>query len=167
MEHPLPQRRGQRPETTDINPHRQLTQNAPASLQEALWERMACLPAIETGPSLVSVPGARAIFVCGDCAGGPPSSFMKAREFAHIHPMDDGSLHATLPDDVRNEALAKGWAEPHPLVARGIMPASVVMLYGPRDPDEAEIVWALVQESHRFASGVAGGRTVGRSGGAE
>lgn len=167
MDHPLPQRRGLRPETTDINPHRQLTQNAPAELQDALWDRMTCLPATETGPSLVSVPGARAIFVCSYCAGGPASAFMKSREFAHIHPVDDGSLHVTLPDKVRDEALNKGWAEPHPLIARGIVPRSVVMLYGPRDPDEVEVVWTLVQESHRFASAAAGGRSVGQSGGAE
>ena len=167
MRFQLPQRRGQRPETTDTNPHSQLTQNAPESLQDLLWERMARLPHTETGPSLVSVPGARALFVCSDCAGGPPSSFMRAREFGHIHPEHDGSLHVTLPDDVRNEVLDGGWGEPHPLVARGLVPASVVMLYGPRDPEEVEIVWALVQESHRFASGAAGGRSARRSDAAE
>jgi len=160
MKLPLPQRRGQRPETTETNPRRQLTQNAPEELQEALWERMAGLPNIDTGPSLVSVPGARAIFICSDCAGGPPSSFIKAREFGHIHPVHDGSIHITLPEHVRDEALDKGWVEPHPLAARNIVPASVVMVYGPRDPQELEVVWALVQESQRFASGAAGGRSV-------
>jgi phospholipase/carboxylesterase len=167
MKRQLPQRRGQQPETTDTNPHCQLTQNAPESLQELLWERMAGLPETETGPSLVSVPGARAVFMCGHCAGGPPSSFMKAREFSHIHPAHDGSLHVTLPDDVRDEVLEKGWAEPHPLAARGLVPASVVMLYGPRDPEEFKIIWTLVQESHRFAGGAAGGRSAWRSDAAE
>jgi hypothetical protein len=167
MKLPLPERRGQRPETTETNPHSQLTQNAPESLQDLLWDKMARLPETETGPSLVSVRGARAMFVCDHCVGGPPSSFMKAREFGHIHPAHDGSLHVTLPDDVRDEALEKGWAEPHPLVARGLVPASVVMLYGPRDPEELEIIWALVQESHGFASGAAGGSSARQSDAAE
>lgn len=167
MKLPLPERRGQRPETTDTNPHRQLTQNAPANLQEALWERMAGLPDIDTGQSLVSVPGARAVFMCSECAGGPPSSFMKAREFGHIHPVHDGSLHVTLPDPVRVETLDKGWAEPHPLAARGLVPTSVVMLYGPRDADELEIIWRLVQDSHSFARGAAGDSSTQRPDAAE
>jgi hypothetical protein len=163
MKLPLPQRLGQRPETTDKNPHRQLTQNAPKVLQEQLWHRMARLPDIDTGQSLVSVPGARAMFLCSGCPGGPPSSFMKGREFGHIHPAHDGSLHLTLPDHVRDEALDKGWAERHPLVAKGQVPASVVMLFGPRDLEELEIIWALVQESHGFARGVTDDSSASRS----
>jgi len=69
----LPQRRGQRPETTETNPRRQLTQNAPEELQEALWERMAGLPNIDTGPSLVSFPGARAIQAEHFLSGASPA----------------------------------------------------------------------------------------------
>lgn len=166
MELTLSLRRGERPRTTDTNPHRQLTQNAPAELQELLWSRMAELPCVATGGSLVSVPGARAIAICRDCSAGPSSAFMEEREFAHIHPAHDGSLHVTLPDDIRAEALDKGWAEPHPLADRGIVPASVVMLYGPRDAQEAEIVWALVRVSHRFASGAWNGTSARRPEGA-
>jgi hypothetical protein len=33
---------------------------------------------------------------------------MIGREFAHIHPVPDGSLHAALPPEVAEEAVEKG-----------------------------------------------------------
>jgi len=152
---PLPDRRGPRPATTPTNPHRQLEQNAPAVLQEALWRRMAALAGVETGPSLVSVPGARALFLEQTSCCGPAGACMQGREFAHLHPPADGSLHLTLPEGPRRRAIEGGWAEPHPLVARGHVPPTVVMVYGPRDARELETVWSLVRASHRFAHGAA------------
>jgi len=149
----LPERRGPRPATTPINPHRQLEQNAPSTLQEALWDRMRQLAGVETGASLVSVPGARAIFIGKHCCNDADGACMIDRAFAHIHPLDDGSLHVTLPDDVRDAAIARGWAEPHPLIAQGRVPATVVMIYGPRDAEELETVWSLIVASHAFATG--------------
>jgi hypothetical protein len=49
-------------------------------------------------------------------------------------------------------ALEAGWAEPHPL-AGGFTPSGTVMVYGPRNAEELEVVWNLVQQSHRFATG--------------
>lgn len=151
----LPARRGPRPATTPTNPHRQLEQNAPAALQEALWRRMAALAGVETGPSLVSVPGARAVFLAQPPCCGPAGACMEDREFAHLHPPHDGSLHLTLPEGPRRQAIEGGWAEPHPLIARGRVPATVVMVYGPRDAEELEVVWSLLRASHRFARGPA------------
>jgi len=147
-------RPGRRPKTTDTNPHRQLEQIAPTAFQEALWDRMRALPDVEEGQSLVSVPGARALFLCGTVAGGPEEAFMTGREFVHLHPASDGSLHMALPPDRVAEAIATGWGEPHPLAASGRVPSTVILVYGPRDPAELETVWALVQASHRFARGV-------------
>jgi hypothetical protein len=149
----LPARKGPRPRTTPINPHSQLDQNAPVDLQNVLWERMRALPHVETGPTRISVSGARAVHLPADRGAGPALAFMVEREFAHIHPASDGSLHLTLPDDIRTDAVAKGWAEPHPLVPKGRVPATVVMVYGPRDAEELETVWSLVVASHDFAIG--------------
>ena len=110
-----PMRAGSKPATSNVIPHRQLDQIAPEALQEALWQRMRALPQIETGDSLISVPGARAIFITGACANHADGGCMIDREFAHIHPAEDGSLHLTLPAQIRDDAIAKGWAEPHPL----------------------------------------------------
>ena len=78
---------------------------------------------------------------------------MIGREFAHIHPMPDGSLHAALPPEVAREALEKGWAEQHPVARLGYIPENVVMIYAPRDEPELEVVLKLVEESRRYAGG--------------
>ncbi|MEM1418226.1 MAG: luciferase family protein [Myxococcota bacterium] len=147
----LPHRAGPRPRTTDTNPHTQLDQNAPEALQQQVAAFMFGLACVREIPSQISVPGARAMWLHESCAAGPANAFMIGREFCHLHPASDGSLHLNLPEDILDEAIAHGWAEPHPLAARGIVPRNVVMVYGPRDDAELEIVKRLVAASHAFA----------------
>ena len=78
---------------------------------------------------------------------------MIGREFAHIHPLPDGSLHAALPPETAEEAVNKGWAELHPVARLGYIPENVVMIYAPRDEEELGIVLRLVEESRRYAGG--------------
>lgn len=149
----LPPRRGPRPQTRSGMPHRQLDQNAPPELQEALFQRARALPGVRVAPSGVSVPGARAFVLAEDLAAGPPEAFMIGREFAHLHPPYDGSLHLTLPPAVAARVVESGWGEPHPLVRWGAFPPTFVMVYGPRDGAELEAVWTIVQASYAFARG--------------
>ena len=128
------------------HPHQQLTQTAPKELQEALVARAALLPGIEMRDSCVSVPGARALHLDADLAAGPDVAFQCGTEFAHVHPAGDGSLHMTLPDLVYADVLAKGWGEPHPI-------SGTMLVYGPRNHFELEVVWQLVITSYRFALG--------------
>lgn len=137
-------------------PHQQLDQNAPPDLQEELFERCRLLPGVIVGRSHVSVPGARAFHLDPDLAGGEPEAFMRGTEFAHLHPAYDGSLHLALPADTARTVIAAGWGEHHPLVEQGVMPATQLMVYGPRDADELEVVWAIVEQSYAFARGGAG-----------
>lgn len=44
-----------------------------------------------------------------------------------------------------------GWAEPHFLVHQGVLPPTIVMLYAPRDEDEAQVVLGLVLSSYEHA----------------
>ena len=146
----LPRRAGERPHTSRPSPerrtpHSQLSQNAPPELQEELFSRARDLPGVEVGPSLVSVPGARAFHLGEHVAAGPPEAFQAGREFAHIHPAEDGSLHLTLPRLLADEVVEKGWGEPHPV-------SGTPMVYGPRDADELEVVWGLVRASYEFAT---------------
>ena len=50
------------------------------------------------------------------------------------------------------DAIAKGWAVAHPLagirLARGM-----VMIYGPRDGAELDVVAGIVEASHAYAAG--------------
>jgi hypothetical protein len=149
----LPRREGPRPRTTPTNPHTQLDQNPGPPVVEELARRAFALPRVEERPSAISVPGARALWLSEDVPAGPRTAFMIGREFAHIHPMPDGSLHAALPPEVAGEAVEKGWAEQHPVARLGYIPENVVMIYAPRDEQELEIVLGLVEESRRYAAG--------------
>ncbi len=150
--HNLPTREGAPPQTTDAPAgtnvaHEQASQQAPRALQEQLYARMQRLEGIRTGPSLVSVPGARALFLAEDLARGPRDAFLVRNEFVHLHPPYDGSLHIALPGPLHTELRAKGWGEAHPRNPR------ISMVYGPRNAQELEVVWALVEASYRYARG--------------
>jgi phospholipase/carboxylesterase len=144
-------RAGPRPRTTPTNPHTQLDQNAPAVLQERVFEIGRSLSGVAVGPSLVSVPGARAFHLpgCGHAAHG---AFMIQCEFAHLHPPRDGSLHMTLPPEIVEKVVDNGWAELHPLAGSHGLPGNIVMVYGPRDEGELAVVADLLRASHSLAT---------------
>jgi phospholipase/carboxylesterase len=148
----LPERAGARPSVSWTIPQQQESDNAPAELQEALFARMSALPGVESGPSQISVPGARAVLAPD--ATGPEEAFLvpSAREFAHLHPAYDGSLHLVLPVDLAADALAEGWAQVHMLAGIRLSPG-FVLVYGPRTEAELEVVAGLVEASHQFALG--------------
>ena len=148
----LPPRVGARPKTTPTNPHTQLDQQpADSRLVEELARRVFALPGVVELPSRVSVPGARALVLAPGEAVGPPEAYMIDREFAHLHPAPDHSLHAMLPMEVVSDAVDAGWAEPHPVALRGLIPSNAVMLYAPRDEAELNVIETLVRASHAFA----------------
>ena len=150
----LPTRAGERPRTTPTNPHTQLDQQ-PTDLRwvEELAERVFALPGVVEEPSRISVPGARALVLAPGEPTGPPEAFLIDREFAHLHPDPDHSLHAMLPTETADDAVAAGWAEPHPVALRGLIPPTAVMLYAPRDETELEVIETLVRASYAFARG--------------
>lgn len=145
----LPRRRGQRPRTTVPTrkrpfPHQQRDQRAPEDLQELLFQRAAALPDVAVGRSLVSLPESRAFHLDQAAVGGPAAAFQRRTEFAHIHTGNDGSLHLTLPPDLYDAVLATGWGEPHPV-------SGTMMLFGPRDHAELEVVWQVLRASWAWA----------------
>jgi hypothetical protein len=114
----LPQRSGPQPATTrpsqtHRSPHTQISQNAPAEMQERLFLRAASLAGVSVGDSLVSVPGARAFHLDPALARGPAEAFQR---------------------------------EPHPV-------SGTLMIWGPRNAEELDIVWRLVCESYAYATG--------------
>ena len=151
---PVTTRPGPRPRTTapDI-PHQQLDQQ-PEDPEAREWLAAAvfALPGVVEEPSGISVPGARALV---NQRGEPsccPTAFLTGREFAHLHPPPDLSLHLTLPTAEAEAVIEAGWAEWHPWVPTGRLPPTVVMVYAPRTRDEAAIVEELVQRSWRFSN---------------
>jgi hypothetical protein len=150
----LPPRRGSRPTTTPTNPHMQLDQQpSDRAPRDELARRVFALADVEERPTRISVPGARALWLRDGVPAGPPDAFMIEREFAHLHPDPDHSLHMTLPYDVVPIAFEQGWAELHPVAARGLIPKTSVMVYAPRDDAEVDVVARLVEISWTFARG--------------
>lgn len=149
---PLPRRAGSRPRTTPTNPHTQVDQQpTDPAIAEELARRVFELPGVVDEPSRISVPGARALTLSPGEPTGPEEAFLIEREFAHLHPAPDHSLHAMLPLDVAAEAVDAGWAEPHPVALLGLIPRTAVMLYAPRDEAELDVIGGLVRASHAFA----------------
>ena len=67
------------------------------------------------------------------------------REFAHLHP--DGSLHASLSPERAREAVATGWATPHPWADQREGWEGFVMIYTPQSAEELEVVFHLIVDS--------------------
>jgi phospholipase/carboxylesterase len=101
-------------------------------------------------PTVISVPGARAIWLDEDLPLAHPESIARGREFAHIHP--DGSLHVSLSPERAQKAIEMGWAEPHPMAAY-IGNLGMVMLYTPLDMKEVDVVFQLIVDSYNFVTG--------------
>ncbi len=148
----LPSREGPRPLTSSELPHSQLDQQpgdsryVDAILAEALTWR-----SVLGQPSRISVEGSRALTLAGSTAAGPSEAFLVEREFCHVHAQGDYSLHAALPLPLAAAAESAGWAEPHYLVHTRQVPATIVMLFAPRDDLERDVVLRLVRESYEFA----------------
>ncbi|WP_172652027.1 luciferase domain-containing protein [Rhodococcus opacus] len=149
----LPHRVGPAPEVSVTTPQQQETQNAPPELQEALFERIRQLPGVTIAPSEISVPGARALQLGPEDARGGQEAFIvpSVGEFAHLHPHFDGSMHIVLPPALAVDALQKGWAVAHPLAGLRLS-EGMVLVYGPRDTVELDVVTGIVGASHAFAT---------------
>ncbi|CAN5826717.1 hypothetical protein BH23ACT12_BH23ACT12_01040 [soil metagenome] len=149
----LPYRAGNPPRTTPDDPHRQLTQIAPVEMQDALVERGRLLLGTYVAPSLISMPGSRAFVLDDSSPTTLCEAFMIGREYAHIHPSYDGSLHMVLAAHLVRQVVERGWGEQHPVAKMGLIPMNTLMVYGPRDPDELDVVFMLLKTSWSYARG--------------
>ena len=150
----LPVRNGDRPMTTDTNPHSQLTQQ-PKDLSHitSLMNWAFELGHVNREPSRISVPGSIAMCMeeghtCEKC-----NAFMVGNEFAHFHPYPDYSMHLGLPKDDAQKIIDAGWGEWHPLIKRGILPPNIIMMYAPRSKEEFEVTKFILGHSYAYAKG--------------
>jgi len=147
---PLPQRAGPRPPTHKGMPHAQIGVQPVPEVNAELFRRCFALPDVRNEPTVISVPGARALWLCEDLPLARPEVIAAGREFAHIHP--DGSLHASLPPERAREAIEAGWAEPHPM-AEYMGNLGMVMLYTPRTMEELDVIFQLIVDSYNLVTG--------------
>lgn len=147
----LPERSGPRVQTSGGVPHVQIGVNSSADIYDALLRIAFGLPGLEERPTVVSLPGAKGMWLADDVPIKQPESIVSGREFAHIHP--DGSLHAPLPLKRAIEVEKKGWGERHPWANRFDGWEGLVMLYSATNEDELETLVQLVYESYIFVTG--------------
>ena len=146
-------RNGPKPRTHTNLPHRQIDQFPPPQIFYGLIDRCLKTPPMGLQESRLAPPETIALWLPHDSAHGPASAFIDDHEFCHIHPLPEGSIHLTLPPAVARRAIEFGWAEPHTLTVTGFMAKTLVMVYAPRDDEEADVVWNLIMASFHFASG--------------
>lgn len=145
----LPHRVGPRPPTMQGMPHTQVGVRPVPEVHAELFRRCFSLPGVENRPTIVSVPGARALWLDESVTHVRPGLIVAGREFTHIHP--DGSMHLTLPPERARDAIDAGWAELHP-IARQIGLEGMVLVYTPRTFDELEVLWSLVVDAYCFVT---------------
>ncbi|GCD88219.1 luciferase family protein [Nocardioides sp. LS1] len=148
----LPERRGERPRVSWTIPQQQETQNAPAELQERLFDQVRQLSGVEVGPSRISVPGARGFTLREGSPDEQAFLVPQVGEFAHLHPAYDGSLHVVLPTDLAADVSTRGWGRPHMWAGTRLSPG-FMLIHGPRDDDELAVVLGIVAASHAYATG--------------
>ena len=146
----LPERKHPRPFTSNGMPHAQIDVVPLPEIQTELFRLCFSLPNVTNRPTVISIPGARALWLDDNIPLAHPEYIARGREFAHIHP--DGSLHASLSPERAREAVEKGWAEPHP-IAQYTGWEGMVMLYTPLDMDELDVIFELVVDSYNFITG--------------
>jgi phospholipase/carboxylesterase len=146
----LEKRPGERPLTSYEGPHSQLSDQSSAELWSALIQRCLKLPHIIKGISSVSPKTSVALLFDDIMKIINPASSLSPNdplEPVHIHGAHDTSLHMCLPIARAKAVCELGWGEEHQFADHG----TEIMVYGPRNEQELEIVLRLVQESLQFA----------------
>ncbi|GAA5020599.1 MULTISPECIES: luciferase family protein [Bacteroidota] len=150
----LPLRNGIKPKTTPSNPHMQLNQQPEdRKLVDSLMDWAFSLPEINKEFSKISVPGAQAMCLSSDKMCNDCHAFMIGNEFAHFHPVPDGSMHLGLTLKDAEYVISRGWGELHPVAKMGYLTHNFIMVYAPRNEEEKEIIKKIILRSYLFATG--------------
>jgi phospholipase/carboxylesterase len=148
---PLPQRTGPQVVTSGTVPHVQIDVNIIPEVDAELYRLAFSLPDVENRPTVISLPGARGMWITEDVPLVNPEVIVSGREFAHIHP--DGSLHLALPFERALEVAVTGWGERHPWADERENWEGFVMLYTPQSMDELTVTFQLILESYNYVTG--------------
>lgn len=146
----LQSRSGERPETSNEGPHRQITQCSSPALWGELIARAMQLNGVVEGHSSVSPAPSRALLLIGKRIVSAPETSLSPTESlepVHIHGVTDTSTHLCLPVERANEVCELGWGEVHPFGDFG----TEIMVYGPRNEEELQVILSIIEESLNFA----------------
>ena len=147
----LPERPGERVRTSGTVPHVQFDVAPVQEVNDELYRRAFSLPSVTNEATIVSLPGARGMWLGEGTALANPQAIVNGREFAHIHP--DGSLHAPLPLERALEVHEKKWGERHPWAEERPGFEGFVLLYTPQSMEELDVIFQLIVESFNHVTG--------------
>jgi Luciferase len=150
---PFPWRAGSPPRTTAANPQQQLDQIPNLADYEAMREIVTAWPSVIRRPSLRAPYGTLGMFLSDHDAQGPKEAFLLGTEFAHLHPLPDGSLHMVLPPEVHHAAIQRGWGVPHPMAGLPTISPQTILIFAPRDATERAVVVSLIRSAEAYARG--------------
>jgi hypothetical protein len=149
----LPLRDGAVPKTTLHNPQQQLEQIPDRSNYIAFRNIVEAWPGVIKAPSMRAPHGTIGLYLDPKEAKGPRDAFLMGTEFAHLHPLPDGSLHMVLPPDVHRAAVANGWGLPHPMAGMPTISPQTILIFAPRNQADRDAVSELIRAAERFARG--------------
>jgi Family of unknown function (DUF5519) len=149
----LPRRSGPLPKTTVHNPQQQLEQIPDAANYAAMRAIVSAWTGVTIGPSLRAPHGTIGLHLSQREALGPRAAFLLETEFAHLHPLPDGSLHMVLPPQVHRESIEGGWGLPHPMAGMPTVSPQTILIFAPRDADERAVVVQLIGAAEAYARG--------------
>ena len=148
----VPRRLGDLP-VTRPHPHTQMNQRPKWNAVERVYSAALALPGAQSWSTPCGPPGTLALRLVSHVPKRDGAQMLVAREFMHFHPLPHGSVHLALPAELRDEAIAAGWAEPHPLAGHAGISPLAVMVYAPRSAAEADVVIDFVRASWELATG--------------
>lgn len=153
----LPPRRGLRPTVAPYPiPHRQTDQVGGPHARAAVLDRFderAHGGAARVGYRTSAFEKHHDAVTALDLTDAPPLSRRAHGEIAHIHP-SDGSMHMILGPSDATAVLSAGWGERHPLAGvLGDLPLTYLLVYSPRDLDEARVIGRVLDAAIGYALG--------------
>ena len=86
----IQRREGERPETTNTNPHEQLTQTPNLEAHEYFKLKLFDFDKVQRRPSIISVPGSEALWLDESQPCNCETRFKGAHEDAHTHSTSAG-----------------------------------------------------------------------------
>jgi len=146
----LPIRTGKRPITIRGPLHVQCNNHGDDRLLRQLVQEVANWPGIEARPFPVGSADLVSFRVGEDLATNDVSIFITGREFGRVL-FGAPTIYLSLPLSCAHWTIVRGWAEPHFCCSFGLVPPGVMVIYTPRDVQEATVCRSLFRMSYTYA----------------
>ena len=134
----LPTRRGKRPITIRGPLHVQCGGHGDEGVLRQLAPQVIAWLGIEAGPLPIGTADLLSLKLAEDFAIDDPCAFITRREFGRIL-FGAPTIYLALPLTTAHRAIVRGWAEPHFSGNFGFVPPGVMVVYTPRDEQEAAV----------------------------